>query len=349
MSEPAGHHGIDVRAVVTAIAALAATIVAVWLIVYGLAALWNTRLTGPNAAMNVKIPSPRLESAPQDQTTLYLAEKERVLQRNEWIDREKGIARISIEEAMNVLAASRRASPGLESSRRNAAPDESPSVAQAPGAMLPLDARFTDDTGRDVSLSSYFGRVPIVLVFGYYRCPNLCSTLMESTLVALSAADIAARNYRVVAVSIDPREHASDAAEKARAYRSAFANVPLHLLTSAGDATARVAAAAGVHYAFDAGVQQYSHPLAVLIAAPDGRISRYFAGAAFDRRDLKLALIEASQGRIGSISDRIFLRCAHFDPQTGRYSVAAMSFVRGGSAVCVLVFGVWVWRRRAKR
>lgn len=223
-----------------------------------------------------------------------------------------------------------------------------PDVTQRLGAMLPLDARFRDEAGVPGTLARYFDDVPVVLVFGYYRCPNLCSTLMENVLVSLSAARIGADAYRVLAISVDPRERPSDAAAKAQAYRAIFEDAPLHLLTGEGAQSARVAHAAGLRFAYDPLLDQYAHPLALLVVSREGRVSRYFGGVQFDPEALRLALVEASSGTIGSFTDRVFLRCAHFDPQTGRYTVAAIDFVRGGSLLCAGAVAAWVWRRRRR-
>jgi protein SCO1/2 len=353
----AEQHGIRTRAVIGAIAGLGVMIVLVCGAMYAVGAFWNAPLRGANGPMDVAIPGPKLQSAPQYDSTRVLSDKTRMLNEYAWVDRERGIARIPIEEAMKSIAGSagppeavpRAPATSGEDPQPGSVPSRTPSVEQRTGAALPLDARLRDESGHDVPLSRYFGKIPAVLVFGYYRCPNLCTTFMESALIALSAAKADPRQYAIVAISVDPRETPRDAAEKLRLYKTAYRDVPLHLLTGQERAIARVARAAGVHYAYDAAIDQYAHPVALIVVSPQGRISRYFAGVQFEPRDLRLALVEASSGRVGSITDRVFLRCAHFDPQTGRYTVAAMTFVRGG---CVLVGGGlagFVWRRRRKK
>jgi protein SCO1/2 len=224
-----------------------------------------------------------------------------------------------------------------------------PQVMQRVGEPLPLATRLVDESGQGVTLQRYFDGAPVVLVFGYYRCPTLCTTLMEGVLTGLAATGLDRAAYRVVGVSIDPRENANDARRKAQHYRRSFGNVHIDLLTGAERETRALARAAGVSYHYDDRYDQYSHPLGFLIAAPDGRIARYFPGIAFDAREARLALVDASESRIGSWSDRIFLRCAHYDPATGRYSVAAMSFVRAGSVLIAAALALWMWRRRTLR
>ncbi len=373
-----GGHGVRSGVVLATIAALAGVIALVAALVHVLAMLWHTPAGGANAPMDVRIPGPVLESAPAHENARGATESESLLARYEWIDREKGIARIPIDSAIQILATQGRGqgaganAPSQGESGRSAhmtpasatlrptsamseqdeaavGPVATPEVAQRPGTQLPLDVRLADENGREVSLGRYFGGGPVVMVFGYYRCPNLCSTLMESVLVSLSAMSDAPAAYEIVGIGIDPRENAADAAAKATVYRSTYASLPLHLLAGTGAASERLARAAGVRYAYDAQSGQYAHPLAVLVLAPDGRISRYFAGVKFDPETLRLGLIEAADGRIGTLTDRIFLRCAHYDPATGRYTLAAMTFVRGGSLVIALGLGLWMWRGRGRR
>ena len=219
-------------------------------------------------------------------------------------------------------------------------------VTQRVGERLPLDVRLTDAQGRETTLAKQSGGVPAIVVFGYYRCPTLCTTLMESVLVAASASGLAPDAYRIVEIGIDPRESARDASAKAELYRNAYGPLPLELLTGRESDTRRIASAAGVEYAYDERFGQYSHPLGFIVATPGGTISRYFPGVGFDAKDVKLALIEASDGRTGSLADRIFLRCAHYDEATGRYSLAAMSAVRAISLALAAALGVWIWSRR---
>jgi protein SCO1/2 len=215
------------------------------------------------------------------------------------------------------------------------------------GARIPLDALLRDEAGRGVRISKYFGTAPVVLVLGYYRCPNLCETEMQSVLQVLGALPLAKDNYSVVAVSIDPRETATDARQRKAAYAATDTewSTRLHMLSGDGTTVARVAHAAGFQYAYDRSTDQYVHPAGFLVASPDGRISRYFLGVAHSARDVRLALVEASQGRLGSPADRLVLLCSHYDPATGRYSVAVMNAVRAVSLAVLMLLGAWLWRR----
>ncbi|MGE5648662.1 MAG: SCO family protein [Bacillota bacterium] len=218
-------------------------------------------------------------------------------------------------------------------------------------AQLPLAAAFTDDDGRRVSLGAFFGARPVVLVLGYYHCPNLCSTLLDGVLETLAGAGLPPRAYRVLGVSIDPTENAAIAARKKASYAPLVAHGggELHLLTGSAPQIADLARSAGFEYGYDEAARQYAHAAGFIVATPDGRISHYFMGVRFDPRDVRLALVDASAGRIGSPVDRLLLLCSHYAPATGRYSTAAMALVR---AVCLAVLAglvLWMWRPAGRR
>jgi len=224
-----------------------------------------------------------------------------------------------------------------------------PQFRQNLGARLPLATVFRDEQGHARRLADYFGASPVVVVFGYYRCPRLCSTVMDSVLQAVGLAGLP---HAVVGIGIDPRETPDDAARKLAAYRRGGDGArTLHLLTGRGEQISRLARAAGFEYEFDQKSGQYSHTAGFLIATPDGRISRYFTGVQFDRRDLRLALMEASEEKVGSLADQVVLLCSHYDPVAGRYTLAVMTLLRtaGILTVVLLAGGLWLLRRRASR
>ena len=226
-------------------------------------------------------------------------------------------------------------------------------------AQLPLDTMFRDETGRVVRLSEYAnGSRPILFVFLYYRCPMLCSMVMEGVTSTLTALKFdAGKEYDVVTISIDPRDTPRDAAAKKEKYVKRYGRLGTahawHFLTGPESAIRRVADTVGFHYAYDPRSDQFAHGAALMVLTPSGRVSRYLYGFEYNPRDVRLALVEASANKIGNATDAILLLCYHYDPVTGKYSRGAMTFVRaGGLATVVGLAGfifVMIRRERAPR
>ena len=230
-------------------------------------------------------------------------------------------------------------------------------IDQKLDAQLPLDTMFRDESGRVVRLSDYFnhGR-PVILTFMYYRCPMLCSMVMEgvtSTLTELKF-DIG-KEFDVVTISIDPRDTPELATQKKEKYVKRYGRLEAangwHFLTGPESAIRRVTGAAGFHYAYDPRLDQFAHATAMMVLTPSGRMSRYLYGFEYRPRDVRLALVEASQNKIGTATDQLLLLCYHYEPATGRYSAAAMNFVRAGGVATVagLVGFIAIMIRREKK
>lgn len=226
-------------------------------------------------------------------------------------------------------------------------------------AQLPLDTMFRDESGRVVRLSEYAnGSRPILLVFMYYRCPMLCSMVMEGVTSTLTALKFdAGKEYDVVTISIDPRDTPHDAAAKKEKYVKRYGRLGTapawHFLTGPESAIRKVTSAAGFQYAYDPESDQFAHGASLIVLTPRGRVSRYLYGFEYNPRDVRLALVEASANKVGSATDAILLLCYHYDPITGKYSRSAMTFVRaGGLATVVALSGfifVMIRRERAAR
>ena len=208
-------------------------------------------------------------------------------------------------------------------------------------ARLPLDATFKDEDGRQVALGDYFGTRPVVLAFVYYECPMLCTQVLNGLVSGLSVLDqTVGKEFDVVAISFDARETSVMAAAKKAAYLDRYgrpgAERGWHFLTGDEGNIRRVTDTAGFHYAWDEQTQQFAHASGVIVATPDGRLARYLFGIEYPPRDLKFALMESSEGRIGSVVDQVLLYCYHYEPATGGYSLAAMNAVRLGGVVTVV-------------
>lgn len=222
--------------------------------------------------------------------------------------------------------------------------------------MLPLDVEFTDEHGRDVKIGDYFGKRPVVLAFVYYGCPMLCLQSLSSlgsTLGVLS--ENPGEDFEVVSISIDPRETPSLALEKKAHYveRSGKPSIARgwHFLTGTERDIQRLTKAAGFRYVWDESLQQFAHPAGIVIATPQGKLSRYLFGIDYGPRDLRLALLDASREQISSPLKKALLYCYHYDATTGRYSLAIMRVVRVAGAATVLSLGtlIFVWTRRERR
>jgi protein SCO1 len=252
------------------------------------------------------------------------------------------------------------------------------------GARVPLDVPFVDANGRTTTLAALLDGRPAILVPGYYECPNLCSAVRESLRASLAHVDLAAdARYRVIAVSIDPRETAADAVHARTALdangatrgdtrpvssrtdaRAALAQddanggaigfaVPptmrgWHFLTGTRTATRGLADAIGFHYVYDAQLRQYAHPAGVVVVTPGGRISRYFFGVEYPSRALRESLIAAADDDVGSPVRALLLRCLHYDPAIGRYSGAIVAATRILGLACIALLG-WVFIRLRRR
>ena len=212
---------------------------------------------------------------------------------------------------------------------------------------LPLDARFRDDEGNVVTLGSYYGKRPVLLAFAYYTCPMLCTQVLNAMTATISTLSIdAGKDFEVVLVGIDPRETPPQAAAKKAEYLHRYkrrgTEAGWHFLTGEEPEIKRVAKAAGFRYAWDEQTQQYAHPTGIIVTTTDGRLARYLFGIEYGPRDLKLALVEASDGKVGTFADQLILFCYHYDPMTGRYGVYVMRTLRVAGVATVLSIGTFI-------
>ncbi len=212
-------------------------------------------------------------------------------------------------------------------------------------APIPLGVQLRDEMGRDVQVAELFTDKPIVLVFVYYRCPMLCNLTMEGLVHGLSRVSLdAGQDFSVVMVSIDPREtqiQAAAARQKAiDRYARPGAEGGWRFLTGDEAQVRRLADAVGFRYQYDSATDQFAHAAGVTILTPDGVVSRCLFGVDFPPRDLRLALIDASQGGVGSATDRILLLCFHYDPTTGKYGLAVIRLLQLGGLTTAVSMGM---------
>jgi protein SCO1/2 len=220
------------------------------------------------------------------------------------------------------------------------------------GDRLPLDVRLKDETGRDVTLGEYFGKKPVVLSFVYYQCPMLCTQVLNGISSSLKVLPFTAgKEFDVVLVSFDPRDTPEAANAKKRAHLDHWSvrdtSDGWHFLTGDEAAIRQVTSAAGFTYQWDAQTQQFAHVSGLLVASPDGTLSRYFYGVEFSPRDLRLAIVDSGNGKVGSVIDELLLYCFQYDPSHGRYGAVFMKMLRLGGVLTVgLIVGFIVLMRR---
>jgi protein SCO1 len=207
---------------------------------------------------------------------------------------------------------------------------------------LPLDAKFRDEHGNEVRLGDYFGSKPVVLALVYYSCPMLCNQVlngMTSGLDVLKSLSIG-KEFEVVTVSFDPRETPDLAREKKDTYLSWYkrdgAADGWHFLTGDQTNIDRLTEAAGFYYKWDSKTNQFIHASGIMIATSDGKLARYFYGIEYAPKDLRLGLVEASAGKIGSPVDQLLLYCYHYDPSSGKYGAAVMNLMRFGAVLTLI-------------
>ncbi len=219
--------------------------------------------------------------------------------------------------------------------------------AQKLDGQIPLDAVFRDSNGQSVQLGRYLGTRPAILVLGYFNCPNLCDLVRQGLLTSIQSLQFdAGKDFDVIAVSIDPAETPSLASSERTAYLASYGRADtadgFHFLTGSQQSIDRLADAIGFQYAYDPQTKQFAHPSGIVLVTPQGKISRYFYGINFPVEDLRLGLVEASANRIGDMIDQVLLRCYHYDPATGKYSLLIVNAVAWAGIATVLALTAFV-------
>lgn len=222
--------------------------------------------------------------------------------------------------------------------------------------QIPLDLHFRDETGRDVQLHEFFRQKPVVLAFVYFNCPMLCDQVQSGVVGALRMLSFnPGRDYEVVFISFDSQDTPELASEKKRAALARF-NRPetvsgWHFLTGSQESIEAATRAANFRFRYDAKSKLFAHASGVMLLTADGRISRYFYGVEYPGRDMRLGLVDASAGKIGSPIDHVLLFCYHYDPSNATYSASILRMIRLGGILTVLSIlgGIWIFRRREVR
>jgi protein SCO1/2 len=223
--------------------------------------------------------------------------------------------------------------------------------------QVPLDTAFRDESGKSVQLGQYFHQQkPVLLAFVYYGCPMLCTQLEQGVVGSLRMLSFnPGRDYEVVFVSFDERDTPEMAAAKKNTamdhFRRKETAAGWHFLTGSKESIAAVTNSANFHFNFDAKNNLFAHASGIMLLTPEGRISRYFYGVEFPGRDLRLGLVDASQGKIGTPVDKMLLFCFQYDPSTARYSATILGIMRVLALMTVagLLLMIVIYRQRDKR
>jgi protein SCO1/2 len=211
---------------------------------------------------------------------------------------------------------------------------------------LPLDLTFVDETGKSVTLGDCFGRRPVVLALAYFECPMLCTQVLNGLASSMKGMNLdAGDDFDVITVSFDPEDKPGVAAARRdvvlQRYGRPVGETGWRFLTGDPEAIRRLTEAVGFRYVYDPKSDQFAHASGVVVLTRGGRISRYLFGVEYAPRDLRLALVEASENRIGNLVDQVMLFCYHYDPEAGKYGAVAIGSLRVGGALTLLALGTF--------
>ena len=218
-------------------------------------------------------------------------------------------------------------------------------IDQKLNSSIPLDLLFRDEHGKAVTLGQYFGSKPVILTLVYYNCPMLCTQVLNGLDRSLEQIPMTVgKDFEVITVSIDPTDQPPLAEAKQAVYLGMYnrpgSQAGWHFLTGEESQIKQLAAAVGFRYAYDADSKQYAHASGIMILTPEGKLSRYFYGVTYPDRDMRLGLVEASEGKISSPVDQVLLFCYHYDPHTGKYGLIISRALQIGGLATVLIGGV---------
>jgi protein SCO1 len=220
-------------------------------------------------------------------------------------------------------------------------------IAQNLNAQISPDLLFRDETGRSVRIGDFFGQKPIVLSLVYFDCPALCTEVLNGELRTMKAISLdLGKDFDAVTISFEPKDSPALAKAKRDVYAGQYgrpgAAAHWHFLTGEQQSIDALTNVAGFQYAYDSSIRQYAHAAAIIVLTPDGRIDRYFYGVIYPARDVRLGLVEASEGKIGTLTDHAMLYCYQYDPMTGKYGVVVMNVLRAAGGLTVLILGIFM-------
>ena len=227
-------------------------------------------------------------------------------------------------------------------------------IDQKLNAPVPLDLVFHDEANQTVPLRTYFGDKPVVIELVYFGCTSLCPKSVYESVSALRRVSLEpGRDYDVVVVSFDPKDTPQAAAQEKAKYAKIFErgsfNAGWHFLTGSQESISRLADAIGFRYHWDEPTKQFVHAGGIMVATPEGKLSRYFYGIQYAPQDLRMALVDASQHRIGTPVDYVLLFCFHYDATQGKYTLAIINLLKvAGSLTLLCLIGLIYFLMRSQ-
>lgn len=240
--------------------------------------------------------------------------------------------------------------------KRNVNELEGVEVVEHPDAELPLDAKFKDDAGKDIKLGDYFqSDRPVILSLNYSNCPMLCNLQLNGMVEVLQEIDLLpGTDFEIVSVSIDPLESPIRARQTKQQYMKRYGKSGTgggwHFLTGQEPEIARLADTVGFHYRYIPERNEYAHAAVFMICTPEGHVSRYLYGVTFEPQTMRLSLVEAAEGKIGTSMDQVLLFCFQYDAAAGSYGPTAVGLMKVGGGITVFLLAIvlvptWVRRR----
>lgn len=220
-------------------------------------------------------------------------------------------------------------------------------IEQHLNQQIPPNLPFRDETGKAVELGDYFGRKPMILNLVYYQCPMLCGEVLSGLEGALRVLKFdVGKEFDVLTVSFDPKETPEMASAKKAEYLKRYgrpgAAQGWHFLTGPQASIDALTKAAGFQYQYDPQSGQFAHATAIMVLTPEGKIAQYYYGVEFAPKDLRLGLVQASENKIGTVVDEVFLYCYHYDPDTGKYGAIISRVLQLAAGATVLILGTFL-------
>jgi protein SCO1 len=251
--------------------------------------------------------------------------------------------------ALSITAYAQNMSTGLMSPPASMRPPglKNVGIQQNLNGQIPPDLVFRDETGKTVRLGDYFGQKPMILSLVYYRCPMLCGEVLSGLSSALKVLKFnVGDEFNVLTVSFDPKDTSEIGAAKKAEYMERYgrpgAAQGWHFLTGPQNSIDALTKAAGFQYQYDPKTEQFAHSTAIMILTPEGKIAQYYYGVEYAPKDLRLGLIQASENKIGTLTDQILLYCYHYDPTTGKYGAMISRILQLSAMATVLILGVFM-------